>query len=115
MPSPITTHVLDTTRGRPAAGVSVGLAYREPSGAWRSLAQGQTDAEGRVSALLPDGERLEVGLYRLTFEVAAYFQALGVDAFYPHITICFRITASAQHYHVPLLLSPYGYTTYRGS
>ncbi len=115
MNSPITTHVLDTARGRPAAGVGVALAVREASGAWRTLAHGTTDEDGRLGDLLPADAPLPRGLYRLTFDVGAYFEALAQPAFYAEIPILFDVRAPDEHYHVPLLLSPFGYATYRGS
>ena len=108
--SGITTHVLDTSRGRPAAGVGVRL---EHGGA--ELAHGRTDADGRLRDLLPDGMPLQPGVYRLVFDTGAYFREAGVEAFYPHVSIDFEIRDAAQHYHVPLLLNPFGYSTYRGS
>lgn len=113
--SPITTHVLDTAAGRPAAGVPVTLEARQADGSWRRLASGTTDGDGRVSDLLPAGAGLEKGVYRLTFLTGAYFQARGVQGFYPEAPVVFELRAPAEHYHVPLLLSPYGYATYRGS
>jgi len=115
MKSPITTHVLDTSQGRPAAGVPAVLEVREASEAWRELARGATDDDGRISDLLAADHALAPGIYRLTFDVAAYFRAQGKETFYPEIPITFEIRAPAEHYHVPLLLSPYGYSTYRGS
>ena len=113
--SAITTHVLDTARGRPAAGVPITLARREPSGSYAALGAGQTDADGRLRTLLPTGAALAPGVYRLTFDTSAYFQAHGTTGFYPEVTVTFQIAAAGEHYHVPLLLSPYGFSTYRGS
>jgi 5-hydroxyisourate hydrolase len=110
--SGITTHVLDTTRGCPAAGVRVRLETCDPHGAWREVATGATDAEGRLRSLL--AEPPLPGEYRLTFETGAYFAGHGTSAFYPCVVITFNTTGD-PHYHVPLLLSPYGYSTYRGS
>ncbi len=115
MASPITTHVLDTSRGRPAAGVPVALAAQAANGEWQTLAEATTNADGRVSDLLSDKSSLSKGVYRLTFDTSVYFQSLGVNSFYPYVTIVFEIHDPAQHYHVPLLLSPFGYSTYRGS
>ncbi|HEX7183073.1 MAG TPA: hydroxyisourate hydrolase [Thermoanaerobaculia bacterium] len=110
----ITTHVLDTSRGRPASGVPVVLEIR--SGAeWWEIGRGETDSDGRVRQLLPDRSLLSAGTYRLTFNVGKYFESRGVESFYPEASIVFVIRDAAQHYHVPLLLSPYGYSTYRGS
>lgn len=110
----VSTHVLDTARGKPAEGVPVML---ETAGTTTGevVARATTDHNGRVSALLPEGHRLEAGLYRLTFDTSAYFRAHNVDAFFPEVAILFEIRDAAQHYHVPLLLSPFGYATYRGS
>lgn len=112
--SGITTHVLDTSRGRPAGGVVVRLAI-EKSGAWSQIGEGATDADGRARDLLPDDFALEAGVYRLTFETGPYFAAQEIEAFYPEVVIVFMVSDPAQHYHVPLLLSPFGYSTYRGS
>lgn len=113
--SPITTHVLDTARGRPAGGVPVALAARDGPDGWREIARGRTDEDGRVRDLLQPGTALAAGVYRLTFDTGAYFRALGVEGFYPHAEVVFEIRNPAEHHHVPLLLSPYGYSTYRGS
>jgi 5-hydroxyisourate hydrolase len=102
----LSTHVLDTARGRPAAGVRVRLS-RVPDGA--VLAEGETDGDGRLR--LPDAAT-EKGVYRLTFDTGAY---LGPDAFFPEVAVVFTVADPAEHHHVPLLLSPFGYSTYRGS
>ena len=112
--SAITTHVLDTARGRPAEGVPVVLE-RLVDGASTILGSGATDADGRLRDLLPADAPLATGTYRLIFDTAAYFRAQVVDAFYPQVVIDFQVRDGAQHYHVPLLLSPFGYSTYRGS
>lgn len=112
--SGLSTHVLDTSRGRPAAGVPVTLERRR-GGAWGELSQAVTDADGRVRSLLPAGEALAAGEYRLTFALADWFAAAGREAFYPEATIVFRVTRPDEHHHVPLLLAPFGYSTYRGS
>jgi 5-hydroxyisourate hydrolase len=106
----VSTHVLDAVSGRPAAGLLVGLAGRRGAG-WADLASARTDADGRVAAFAPGGE-LTAGVYQLTFETEEY---LAVPTFYPVVVIVFRISDPAQPYHVPLLLSPYAYSTYRGS
>jgi 5-hydroxyisourate hydrolase len=110
----LTTHVLDTSLGRPAAGVAVTLARREGPG-WIELGRSRTDADGRCKDLLPPGSGLQPSVYRLTFEVAAYFGARGAPSFFPEVSIAFEVREPAQHHHVPLLLSPFGYSTYRGS
>jgi 5-hydroxyisourate hydrolase len=112
--SPITTHVLDTSQGRPAAGVEV-LLERADGDAFRELARGRTDDDGRCRDLLDAGTPLTQGAYRLTFDSGAYFSARGVEAFFPRVSIVFEVREPQQHHHVPLLLSPFGYTTYRGS
>ncbi|MCC6876340.1 MAG: hydroxyisourate hydrolase [Sandaracinaceae bacterium] len=110
--SPITTHVLDTSIGRPARGVAVTL--ERVDGAARVIAQGKTNDDGRVADLLAPGS-LEAGTYRITFATGPYFAERKVDCFYPEVSIVFTIDAPSEHYHVPLLLNPYGYSTYRGS
>jgi 5-hydroxyisourate hydrolase len=110
--SGITTHVLDTARGRPAAGVPVTLERGVDSG-WQPVARATTDADGRARDLLtsvPDS-----GRYRLTFDTSAYFRAAGEAAFYPEVSVTFVIAQGEEHFHLPLLLSPFGYSTYRGS
>ena len=112
--SAITTHVLDTSRGRPAAGVPVTLEYLAVEGG-EVVGRGRTDADGRLRDLVPPGRALAAGSYRLTFDTAAYFGERGAETFYPSVHIVFFVRDAAEHYHVPLLLSPYGYSTYRGS
>lgn len=115
--SAITTHILDTARGRPAAGVALKLD-RIPLGApVRTLGSGVTDADGRCRTLLPANHVLEPGTYRLRFETGPYFEGLGVAAFYPFVEVVFAIGAHqiGEHFHVPILLNPFGYSTYRGS
>lgn len=114
MSSPITTHVLDTARGRPAQGVPITLEVLDRDG-FRVLGKGATDADGRLRNLLADGHPLEPGTYRITFDTGAYFRALGTEGFYPEVAVVFELRDVAQHYHVPLLISPFGYATYRGS
>jgi 5-hydroxyisourate hydrolase len=112
--SGISTHILDTSRGRPAAGVPAALQQRGPEG-WTSLGRESTNADGRVPSLLPANAVLEPGVYRIRFDTDEYFAAQGVQAFYPEVSVVFQIEDAGQHYHVPLLLSPFGYSTYRGS
>ena len=107
----ISTHVLDTTRGQPAAGLAVKLYRREPDGDWKELAQAVTDADGRIRQLTD--EELQSGDYRLDFDTRPYFERSGLDAFYPAVSVIFNFEDG--HLHVPLLLSAYGYTTYRGT
>jgi 5-hydroxyisourate hydrolase len=112
--SGITTHVLDTSRGQPAGGVPVALEFRERD-TWRELGRATTDDDGRVQQLLPAGASLIGGSYRLKFQTETYFTAHDIEGFYPEVSIVFEVRDVAQHYHVPLLLSPFGYSTYRGS
>ncbi len=113
--SAITTHILDTSLGQPARGVSVALDVWSSGGGWQTLGGGTTDDDGRLGTLLPAAHELWAGRYRLLFRTAAYFAAQERPTFYPQITVEFQIEETAQHYHVPLLLNPFGYSTYRGS
>lgn len=112
--SGITTHVLDTATGRPASGVAVRLERESRSG-WIAVGAADTDADGRARSLLPADGAAEPGVYRLTFETRPYFARGGAQTFHPYVVIVFEVADGAAHYHVPLLISPYGYTTYRGS
>jgi 5-hydroxyisourate hydrolase len=122
----VTTHVLDTARGAPAAGVPVrlesvsgvgqeeiGRASTDADGRVREIGRANTDADGRVREIGPD--RLPPGTYRLVFDTAAYFAQQRTAGFFPEVAISFTVDGDGQHYHVPLLLSPFGYATYRGS
>lgn len=113
---PITSHILDIARGKPATGVRITLARHEGDATGRTteIASRVTDTDGRVTDLLPPGPA-PVGTFRLTFDVKTYFEALGQRCFYPSVTIDFSVESASEHYHVPLLLSPFGYSTYRGS
>jgi len=115
--SAITTHVLDVSRGKPAEGVPLELERRGADGAWTRAGTGTTDADGRCKTLLPAGAALEPATYAIRFDTAAYFVKVGVpDAFYPEARIVFTVRAGAgNHFHVPLLLAPFGYSTYRGT
>jgi 5-hydroxyisourate hydrolase len=115
MKSPITTHILDTTRGTPAVAVKVVLEIYTPSKEWKELARGETNTDGRIMDLLPETTTLSAGTYRLTFLTAAYFRSVGVDGFYPYVPVIFELKNPISNYHIPLLLSPYGYSTYKGS
>jgi 5-hydroxyisourate hydrolase len=110
--SGITTHVLDTSRGCPAVGVPVVLE-RAVDSRWEPVARGTTDADGRAGDLLTSVP--ENGRYRLTFDTGAYFRAISETGFYPEVSVTFVVGQGEEHYHVPLLLSPFGYSTYRGS
>ena len=111
---PITTHVLDVSRGKPAVGIEVELEVLGANQGWTKLGAGTTDADGRILNLLAR-EGFTAGQYRLTFATAAYFQAQNLSTFYPQVQIEFTVSVTSEHYHVPLLLSPFGYSTYRGS
>ncbi len=110
----ISTHVLDTALGRPATGVPVTLEERHGPD-WLVLGEDRTDADGRARALVPEGRALEPGTFRLRFQVDEYFAATRRESFYPFVEVVFRVRDAAAHHHVPLLLAPYGYSTYRGS
>lgn len=109
----VSTHILDLVRGKPASDVPVRLERHE-AGTWRSLKSERTDQDGRCSQLLPDDD-LPPGLYRLIFDTQSYFGVLSVESLYPVVEITFQVRATDSHFHIPLLLSPNGYTTYRGS
>jgi 5-hydroxyisourate hydrolase len=110
----ITTHVLDLASGKPAAGVRVALSIIR-NGERTAVASGVTDADGRLKDLMPLKTTLEPATYELTFETGPYFVARGIQPFHPRIAVSFDVTDAGQHYHVPLLVSPFGFTTYRGS
>ncbi len=116
--SSISSHVLDTTAGRPAGGMVVRLdvhdASATPAERWNLVASATTDEDGRVRRLAPEGG-LAAGTYRVTFETGPYLEAQGHPVFYPRVEVVFVVAAGVPHYHVPLLLSPFGYSTYRGS
>jgi 5-hydroxyisourate hydrolase len=113
--STISTHVLDTSRGRPANAVAVALELQNPDESWMQLTHAWTDEDGRVKPFFLVEDNLGPGVYRLVFDTEAYYQGLDIECFYPQVTIAFRIGDATQHYHVPLLLNPYGFSTYRGS
>lgn len=114
MSSPITTHVLDTSLGKPAAGVRVILDLATTDGGWRELARSTTNTDGRVNDLLAEGSSLHDGVYRLTFFTGEYFRRCGTNCFYPKVVVEFEVK-DGGHHHVPLLLSPFGFSTYKGS
>ena len=111
----ITTHVLDTSRGMPAANVAIVLEILAAPDKWEAVATASTNSDGRAPNLVPKHHVLAAGIYRLTFDTATYFTAQQVESFYPQVEIRFILKDPAQHHHVPLLLSPFGYSTYRGS
>jgi 5-hydroxyisourate hydrolase len=110
--SSITTHVLDTAAGKPAEGVPIRLESLASDQTWSLVAKGVTNADGRIQNFISADTVLENGTYRMNFETAAYLKGNG---FYPYVEVVFEIKDSSQHYHIPLLLSPFGYSTYRGS
>ena len=112
--SAITTHILDVSTGFPARGVAVVLERQTETG-WEIIGKGETDDDGRLRDLLDSDAGLQTGNYRLTFDTGAYFQKQQIEGFYPQVTVAFIVRNTAQHYHVPLLLSSFGYSTYRGS
>jgi 5-hydroxyisourate hydrolase len=111
--SQITSHVLDVSIGRPVANMTTILEF-QTGGAWKQLGEGKTDNDGRLKGLLGP-EKLESGTYCLTFATGEYFAAREIESLYPHVRIVFEVRDAQQHYHIPLLLSPFGYSTYRGS
>ncbi|PVF96071.1 Hydroxyisourate hydrolase [Serendipita vermifera] len=113
--SPVTCHVLDTQFGKPAAGINVILSRAEEDGtSFSAMATGATDADGRCTTLLPP-QNLPAGIYKMTFATKPYFTETNRDTFFPVVEIIFDLKDPEQHYHIPLLLSPFSYTTYRGS
>jgi 5-hydroxyisourate hydrolase len=111
----ISTHILDVVHGKPAKEVPVRLEKQQTRGDWRPLISARTDQDGRCAQLLPEGEDLSAGVYRLTFDTGIYYARQNIDALYPVVEVTFRARDGESHFHIPLLLSPYGYTTYRGS
>ena len=112
--SQITTHILDTSRGKPAAGVPI-ILFQQQGKQWQQLATGKTDQDGRIADLLANEVVLAAGIYRLHFDTSYYFSTNNEIGFYPFVDIVFEINGAGDHYHIPLLLTAYGYSTYRGS
>jgi 5-hydroxyisourate hydrolase len=111
--SQITTHILDTTKGKPAAGVTIAL-LQQAGDNWQEIARGVTNKDGRIADLLSSETQLELGIYKMKFYTQEYFAQDDTANFYPFVEIVFDVTTT-EHYHVPLLLNPFGYATYRGS
>jgi len=111
----ISTHVLDLIVGKPAKDIPVRLERQDVDGHWRLLSSARTDQDGRCSQLLPDGENLSPGIYRLIFDTGSYYTQQKIDALHPSVEVTFRTRESESQFHIPLLLSPNGYTTYRGT
>lgn len=111
----ISTHILDLVRGKPAGDVPVRLEKQQTRGEWKNVNSARTDQDGRCSQLLPESEDPLVGIYRLIFDTAAYYALQKIDALYPLVEVTFQARDGESHFHIALLLSPNGYTTYRGS
>lgn len=110
----ISTHVLDTSLGKPGVGISVTLSLLQ-DGQWQAVASGQTNEDGRIPGWLDDKEVLLAGTYQISFALEDYFHSKGQQVFYPKAEIIFNVANPEEHFHIPLLLNPYGYSTYRGS
>ncbi|GAA5810565.1 hypothetical protein MFLAVUS_003988 [Mucor flavus] len=113
--SPVTCHVLIASLGTPGQNIDVKIEKLDSAGGFTTLSTSQTNSDGRCPTLLPDGYKAEKGIYRVTFETQAFFSKIGQECFYPYVQIVFELANPEQHYHIPLLISPYSYTTYRGS
>ena len=111
----VTTHVLDTTSGKPGAGIPVVLERKTHTSGWQAIGEGMTNIDGRLTDVLAATEVFLPGHYRLIFEIGPYFLMQNIECFFPQVTISFVVKDVQQHYHVPLLVSPFGYSTYRGS
>ena len=111
--SQVTSHILNTSTGKPAAGITV-ILYNGENDEWTEIVRGKTNEDGRVTDLLDDKVKLIEGIYKLRFETKDYFDRDRILTFHPYVEIIFEVN-SDEHYHIPLLLSPFGYTTYRGS
>ena len=111
----ISTHVLDMVHGKPARDMPVRLEKQNPSKDWRLLTSTQTDQDGRCPQLLPEGENLSAGVYRLSFDTRSYYAPQKIKPLYPIVEVTFQAGDGESNFHIPLLLSPHGYTTYRGS
>ena len=111
--SQITTHILDTTKGKPAKGITIVL-YNGENDEWKEIARGKTNDDGRIVDFLKKDSTLQPGIYKMRFETKDYFDRNAIETFYPYVEIIFDIRSN-DHYHIPLLLNPFGYSTYRGS
>ncbi|HEX8331636.1 MAG TPA: hydroxyisourate hydrolase [Segetibacter sp.] len=111
--SQLTTHILDTTKGKPAEGVTI-ILYQGGNDEWNEIARGNTNSDGRIKDLLDSNNTLQLGIYKMRFETKDYFDKTSTQTFYPYVEIVFDIQNN-EHYHIPLLLNPFGYSTYRGS
>ena len=113
--STISTHILDTSRGRPAPDVAVRLEILNAGEGWSPLSEGVTDIDGRIKEFILNDPQVGPGTFRLVFSIGRYFESLKEQSFYPEVTVTFLVDSGTEHYHVPLLISPFGYSTYRGS
>ena len=111
----VSTHILDIARGAPASGVAITLEVQNPDESWMELSHAWTDDDGRVKPFFLVSQAVSEGVCRLVFDTEPYFASLSTNTFYPQVTVVFKIDDASQHYHVPLLISPFGYSTYRGS
>ena len=112
--NPLSVHVLNLENGLPSPGVEVVLEQKNGDN-WTKLNTGVTNEQGRIPALYPEGKKLEQGVYRVTFETGDWFKKHDTATFFPEVPVIFSADASVEHYHIPLLLSPYGFSTYRGN
>lgn len=110
----LSSHILDISKGQPASDVTIKLEKLKSSGDWEFIAENETDKDGRVKNFLPIGTKNNIGIFKLTYFIKPYFENLELDSFYPFIEVVFEIKDD-QHYHVPITLSPFGYSTYRGN
>lgn len=113
-PNPLSVHVLNLQDGLPSPEVAVLLEQQKGEG-WLALSEGVTNEQGRITALYPEGKALEKGIYRVTFKTGEWFKVRGISTFFPEVPVIFEVDGTLQHYHIPLLLSPYGFSTYRGN
>ena len=112
--NPLSVHVLNLQDGLPSSEVKVSLEEQK-NGKWVQLSQATTNEQGRIPALYPEGKKLEKGMYKVTFKTGDWFKAHKQKTFFPEVPVIFEVDGSVEHYHIPLLLSPYGYSTYRGN
>ena len=112
--NPLSVHVLNLQDGLPSSEVKVSLEEQK-NGKWVQLSQATTNEQGRIPALYPEGKKLEKGMYKVTFKTGDWFKAHKQKSFFPEVPVIFEVGGSVEHYHIPLLLSPYGYSTYRGN
>lgn len=112
--NPLSVHILDLQTGQPTAGVTVTLEQKSDDG-WRQLASGVTNAQGRIAEMYPADQAMQAGDYRIMFKTGEHYARLKQETFFPEIPVQFHVEKTGQHYHIPLLLSPFGFSTYRGN